>query len=156
MTKTTHYKGHRWTTKELRTLMDLWAAGAELAVIADTLNATTAAVAEMVQRMRKNGIPLERRRRGHVAGRSNKLWTQGEVEFLVRRRMEKATSEEIAMELGRTWNAVSAMITKLRHESVPIAMRGCGVRRLWNAESLKAITVQAPEANVIELNAAVA
>lgn len=156
MTKTPHYKGHRWTTKELRTLMELWAAGAELEVIADTLNATTAAVAEMVQRMRKNGIPLERRRRGHIAGRSNKLWTQGEVEFLVRRRMEKATSEEIAMEIGRTWNAVSAMITKLRNESVPIAMRGQGVRRLWNAEALKAVTVQAPEANVIELNAAVA
>lgn len=153
MKTTKHYKGHRWTTDELRTLMQFWANGQELSAIAEKLNVTTYAALKMVNRLRKNGIPLERRTKGHVAGRVNKPWTQGEVEYLVRRRAEMATSDEIATELRRTHQAISGMIAKLRSENVPVAMRGNGVRRLWNADSLKAVSLQSPEANVIELDA---
>lgn len=106
----------------------------------------------MVNKLRKNGIPLERRQRGHVAGRANTLWTQGEVEYLIRRRAEGATMDEIGIQLGRTPNAINGMISKLRSEDVPVAMLGQGVRRLWNADALKAVFLQDPESSIIELN----
>lgn len=153
MKKTTHYKGHRWTTEELRQLMQLWADKEPLDAIADSLNSKPAAILKMVNKLRKNGIPLERRRKGHWAGRSNKPWTQGEVEYLIRRRSEKATAEEIGEELGRTPNAVSGMIHNLRSQNVPVAMLGCGVRRLWNPDALKAVAMQSPDMKVIEMDA---
>lgn len=152
MKTTSHYKGHRWTNDELRQLMKMWAEEETLPLIATALNVTTAAVLKMVNKLRKNGVPLVRRKRGHVAGRSNRLWTQGEVEYLIRRRNEKATSEEIAVELGRTWNAVGAMILNLRQQDVPVGMLGSGVRKLWNADALKAVAIQSPESNIIELD----
>lgn len=153
MKKTTHYTGHRWTTQELQTLMRLWADEVQLFDIAEQLKVTTHAVLHIVGRMRKEGVPLARRKRGHVAGRANKPWSQGEVEFLMRKREEKATSEEIAVSLGRSFNSVSAMIATLRKEGVPVAMRGMGVRRLWNAESLKAVAAQRPETKIIQMEA---
>lgn len=155
MKKTAHYKGHRWTTEELKTLMALWAEKQDIKSIAEALNVTTASVLKMVVKLRKNGVPLERRKRGHVAGRSNKLWTQGEVEYLIRRRSELATCDSIATELGRTWSAVNAMIGELRKQQVPVAMLGHGVRRLWNAEELKAVAIQDPSSNIIELDSAI-
>src|SRR5687768_13181419 len=107
MKKTTHYKGHRWTTEELKILMAMWAAGESLDSITQTVNATQNAILKQVQRMRREGIPLARRKAGHTAGRSNKPWSQGEVEYLIRRRAEKATADEIALELGRSGIAVS-------------------------------------------------
>lgn len=153
MKTTTHYTGHRWTTDELKQLMKLWAEETSLSEIAATLGVTTASVLKMVNKLRKNGVPLKRRTRGHIAGRSNQCWTQGEVEYLIRRRAEKATAEEIGMELGRTWNAVNAMIGKLRQENVPVAMRGNGVRRLWNADALKGVAVMHPDEPQIAENA---
>lgn len=150
MKKTVHYTGHRWTDTELKVLMKKWAEGDALASIAESLNASTASVLKMVNKLRKNGIPLERRRKGHVAGRVNKLWTQGEVEYLVRRRREKATVDEIAVEIDRTWNSVNAMIQKLRNEHVPVAMLGNGVRRLWNADALKAVAMQDSDLHLIK------
>ena len=140
MKKTTHYKGHRWTHEELIKLMQLWANEVPILDIANQLKSTQISILKQVQRMRKDGIPLARRRKGHVANKSNNCWTQGEVEYLLRRRNEKATSNDIAIELERTPNAVDAMIQKLRKENVKVAMRGNGVRRLWNAESLKILT----------------
>lgn len=150
MKKTTHYTGHRWTTEEMRTLMQMWANDEELKVIAEKLEVTTASILHTVNRLRHSGIPLKRRTRGHKAGRQYQLWTQGEVEYLVRRREEKATCEEIAVDLGRSWSAVNAMINKLRQEQVPIAMRGNGVRRLWNADLLKGVALQLPEIKKVE------
>lgn len=141
MKKTAHYTGHRWTETDLVLLMKLWADGRSLIEIAGTLNSSQTALLKQVQRMRKSGIPLERRKHGSIAGRTNKNWTQGEVEYLLRRRNEKGTSEDIAIELNRTPNAVDGMIQKLRKEDVPIKMRGNGVRRLWDAEVLKAVAV---------------
>lgn len=153
MKKTTFYKGHKWTPDEVRKLMALWADEEPLPLIAEALNQTTSAVLKMVQRLRKEGIPLARRRRGHVAGRANKPWSQGEVEFLIRRRSEKATLEDIGVALGRSWNAVGAMVQTLRKEGVPIAMLGNGVRRLWDANALIGLATQSSESKIIELDA---
>lgn len=131
--------------------MAAWAAKESVDDIATSLNVTRYAVLKMVLRLRANGIPLERRDKGNFAGKSYEPWTQGDVEYLLRKRAEKATADEIAAELGRTTNAVHGMIAKLRSEKVPVAMRGHGVRRLWNADALKALSVATPESNVIEM-----
>lgn len=150
MITTKHYTGHRWTTEELKLLMQLWASKEPISSIAEQLKSTTSAVLKMVNKLRKNGVPLERRTKGHIAGRANRLWTQGEVEYLLRRRLEKATADEIAVELGRTINGVTGMIQKLRSEQVPIAMRGNGVRKLWDASALKSVLVQSDDLPSIE------
>jgi biotin operon repressor len=142
MEETLHYKGHRWTNEELVKLMKYWAADATLDAIATELSSTKTSILKQVQRMRKAGIPLKRRRKGHITDRVNTSWTQGEVEYLIRRRNDRATSEEIGSEIGRTPNAVDAMIQKLRKDNVQVAMRGNGVRRLWDSEALKALTMQ--------------
>lgn len=141
MKTTTHYKGHKWTNDELKTIMSMWAENASLLDIANAVKSTTVSVLKQVQRMRQNGIPLNKRRVGHQKGVKYGAWTQGEVEYLLRRRNEKSTSEEIGAQLNRSSNAVDAMIQKLRKEGVDIAMRGNGVRRLWSAESLKAVAL---------------
>lgn len=129
--------GHRWTDDELKSLMASWSEGWEVDLIAANLNVTRAAVLKMVLKLRANGIPLPKRQSGHVAGRRNQPWTQEEVEYLVRRREQQATTEAIAVELQRSWSAVQLMIGKLRKEGVPVKMLGCGVRRLWSPEKLR-------------------
>lgn len=135
--KKTNDKGHRWTNEQLKELMALWEKNESLEVIAHQLSSTQNAVAKMVVRLRSNGIPLTRRNKGHRVGRHDQSWTQAEVEYLVRRRHQQATSEAIAFELGRSISAISAMIQKLRSESVNVPMLGCGVRRLWDSNMLK-------------------
>lgn len=139
MKTTTHYKGHRWTNDELKTLMSMWQNDLQIDNISKKLSCTRSAILKQVQKLRMNGIPLKRRDAGHRNGIKNTLWTQGEMEYLLRRRNEKATSEQIAIEIGRTHNAVDAMIGKLRKQNINIAMRGNGVRKLWDAEALKMI-----------------
>jgi biotin operon repressor len=139
MKKTTHYTGHRWTDDELKNLMQMWANEIPLKEIATNLHSTTHAVLKQVQRMRENGIPLKRRTNGNKDENTNRLWTQGEMEYLLRRREEKASNEQISIELNRTWQAVQAMILKLRKENVDVKMRGQGVRRLWDVESLRVL-----------------
>ncbi len=141
MKTTTHYTGHRWTNEELKTLMIMWANDDPIAIIEDALKVTHVAILKQVQRMRKSGIPLKRRTRGHKHGSRNKPWTKGQVEYLVRRRNDKATAEEIAQDLERTPTAVNAMIGRLREEGVDVAMRGNGVRRLWDVNELKALNI---------------
>lgn len=139
MKKTTHYHGHRWTANEIKVLMTLWTADESLAIIAKTLNSSEYAILSQVHRLRKMGIPLKKRKAGNKEGRSSLPWTRGEVEYLIRRRNEKATNEEIGSELGRSWGAVQNMIAILRREGVDVPMRGMGVRRLWNPEDMKAL-----------------
>lgn len=153
--KTTKYQyGHRWTNGEIKQLMALWVDGLTVDEIASALETTRPAISKMIVRLRKNGIPLPRRTKGNIAGRAFKPWTQAEVEYLVRRRYEKATSEEIANELGRTWNAVDAMIGKLRGEGVAVPMRGQGVRRLWDSDLVKSTFVSSKmeENNLVEMD----
>jgi len=141
MKTTTHYKDHKWTNEELRLLMRMWAEEKTLEEISEALNSTPYAISKMVVKLRRQGVPLARRKKGHVAGRKNASWTQGEVEFLYRRRQESATAETIAMELGRTYHSVNAMILKLRGEGVKVPMLGSGVRKLWDATALQTMAI---------------
>lgn len=109
----------------------------DTAEIASLFNSTSFAINKIVVRLRREGIPLKRRTAGHRTGRVNKLWTQEEVEYVIRRRNDRATVEVIAAELGRSFIGVQNLIQKLRKEDVPIQMLGMGVRRLWNVEALK-------------------
>lgn len=130
--------GHRWTNEELKTLMRLWDEGVEIEEIAKGIGVSRYAVSKLVLQLRRNGIPLKRRVRGHRAERANQLWTQAEVEFLIRRRSEKATAEQIGTEMNRSFTAVQSMIARLRRESINVQMLGAGVRKLWNPEILRA------------------
>ena len=139
MKTTKHRHGHRWSTEEVRRLMVLWEDESKTAAeVAAELGATESACNRMVRRLRAEGVPLRRRRQGHKPFRACKLWTQEEIEFLFRRRLAGATVDDIAGELGRSFSAVQGMIHQLRTEGVPVAMRGNGVRRLWDANALKA------------------
>ena len=139
MKTTLHYKGHRWTNEEIVSLMASWSKGVSPQDIAKRLRVTPYAVAKMVVRLRLNGIPLERRRKGHVLGRYNTPWTQADVEYLLSRRKQRATMDEIATDLGRTHNAIQGMIQRLQQEGVSVPMYGMGVRRLWDPNTLRAI-----------------
>lgn len=129
--------GHRWTEEEIREVIGMWLAGKLATEIGAHFGVRGRAIMKLVGRLRREGIPLPKRA-GHVAGRHNRPWTQEEVEFLVRRRNERANAEQIASELDRSHNAVSAMISKLRQEGVNIRLIGHGTRRLWSAERLRA------------------
>ena len=133
--------GNRWTMDKLTDLMRMWDSGKELDTIASELNSTPNAIRKVIQRLRKNGVPLIRRTKGRVSGRSSKYWSQGEVEYLVRRRKENATNEEISVELGRSECAIAGMVSNLRINDVPIPLKGYGMRRLYNTDSLKAISL---------------
>lgn len=128
--------GHRWTDAEMTQLIAMWCAHMPLQEIADFFKVSGFAVNKMITRMRQNGIPVPRRKAGHTPGRHNKPWTQEEVEYLVRRRGDKDTVEKIALDLGRTFQSVQAMVQKLRNEGVKVPMLGCGVRRKWSAEAV--------------------
>lgn len=144
MATTKHQKGHKWTNDELRELMRRWDAEEPVDAIAEALETTAFAVSKMVVRLRQNGIPLKRRT-ASASGRrrAGRAWTQSEVEYLLRRRRESATSELIGHELGRTYNSVAGMIGMLRRQGVPVAMKGQGVKRLWDPNILRGVEVDA-------------
>lgn len=129
--------GHRWTNEELKKLMAMWHDSASLDDMSIILGVTRFAISKKVTQLRREGIPLLRRTKGHQAGRRNKPWTQSEVEYLIRRRNEQATAEQIASEIDRSFLGVQAMIQTLRKAEIPVRMLGCGVRRLWSIETLK-------------------
>lgn len=124
--------GHRWTNDEIKILMRLWAEDKSLTEIGEELGVTKHAAQKMVVRLRSEGIPMKHRTRGHVAGRKNNPWSQSQVEYLIRRRAERATVEEISHELERSEQAVHAMIQTLRKEGVHVTRFGGGMRRKWN------------------------
>ncbi len=130
--------GHRWTEAEMRELIGMWIGGTPTEEIAQHFGVRPRSISKVAGRLRREGIPLPKRNPGHVAGRYNKPWTQEEVEYLIRRRNERANAQQIAEELDRTHNGVAAMIYKLRGEGVNVRLIGHGTRRLWNAESLRA------------------
>lgn len=133
--------GHRWSNEEIKKLMLLWNQDESLIEISKELAMTQHAVAKMVTRLRSEGIPLKRRIRGMKAGSSTKPWTQSEIEYLSRRRMQGMPSEQIANEMGRTYCAINAMIQKLRSEQVSLPIFGNGTRRAWDSSLLKAALV---------------
>jgi biotin operon repressor len=131
--------GHRWTDDELRLLIDGWESNVPANELASCLKVSAHALRKMTVRLRAAGVPLRRRAPGHIATRRNKLWSQSEVEYLLRRRDEGISSETIGSEMGRSFLAVQGMVAKLRRERVPVKMLGSGTRRLWNADALKAL-----------------
>lgn len=133
--------GRRWTTEQLMKLTGMWLRGDDVQDIASAFATTTFAINKVISRMRADGIPMPRRKKGHRAGRHNKPWTQSEVEYLVRRRAERATAENIATELDRSFYGVQGMILKLRQEDVPVPMLGNGTRRLWDPAQINAAIV---------------
>jgi hypothetical protein len=128
--------GRRWTTEQLMRLTAMWLRGDDVAAIAAEFGTTTFAINKTIGLMRADGIPMPRRKQGHVAGRKNKPWTQSEVEYVVRRRAEHATAEQIATELDRSFYGVQGLICKLRQENVPVPMLGNGKRRLWDSSAI--------------------
>lgn len=129
--------GHRWTEAEMREFIGMWMRGDDSDAIASHFKVTQRTVYKLAQRIRREGVPLPKRNQGHIAGRHNKPWTQEEVEYLVRRRNDRANAAEIGKELDRTHAAVAGMIGKLRQEGVNVRMLGHGVRRLWNPASIR-------------------
>lgn len=132
-------KARRWTTKEMTVFVAMWQNNAPLEEIAVTLNSTVGAIRKHVVRLRQQGIPLNRRVAGNIAGKYNALWTQGDIEFLMRRRQENATMEQIAVELNRTFSAVQGMIQRLRIEGAGIKMLGAGRKRLWDVGAIRSM-----------------
>lgn len=137
MNKASEHKPHtKWTEAEMREFIGMWIAGKEIDEIAQHFNVSRHAINVMATRMRREGVPLPRRKKGHRAERQNKPWTQEEVEYLVRRRNEKVSCEVIGVELGRSFLAVQAMVRKLKSEGVDVGEFGKGARRLWSPEKL--------------------
>jgi biotin operon repressor len=128
---------HRWTEEEMRELIGMWLSGKPVEEMALRFGVRPRSIMRLAGRIRREGVPLPKRG-GHIAGRRNKPWTQEEVEFLVRRRNERANAQQIAEELDRSHCAVSAMISKLRQEGVNVRLLGQGTRKLWSAASLRA------------------
>lgn len=150
MKTTPHRNGRRYTTDELRMLMKMWEDGSEVGEIATALQTTIKGVLKMTTRLRHDGVPLSRRNKGTKEGRSGRLWTQEEVEYLFRRRLAGDTAEAIARDLDRTYSGVTGMINNLRKAGAPIAMLGQGVKRLWSPEALKEAAVGRFDEGAIE------
>lgn len=131
-------RGHRWTTEEMQELIGLWMSGHDVAVIAKHFGISYSGLIKVVIRLRSNGIPLPLRKKGHRAGRKNLLWTQEEVETLVRMRANGASQSEIASELNRTFSGVAGMIVQLRNNDIDLQKLAAGRARLWDAERLRA------------------
>lgn len=130
---------HRWTTEEFQVLIGMWLRGASMDEMCARFGIALTGLNKVVQRLRKNGIPLPLRKNGHKAARRNKPWTQEEVETVVRMRNERASTTEIATALHRTFHGVQGMILKLRtEEDIPVVSLGEGRRRLWDADRLRA------------------
>jgi biotin operon repressor len=63
-------------------------------------------------------------------------WTQQEVEYLVRRLAHQETHEKIALDLGRTHQAIQMMAAKLRKEGALVKRLRGGRTRLWDAQAI--------------------
>lgn len=132
----TRRNDHRWTDAELKQLLAMWFDGKTVEEIAAAFNISPRGVNKCVQRLRANGITVPRRKAGNTAGRASKYWTPEEVEYLIRRRNEKASTETIANELDRTFMGVQGMVQALRKSGVPVTRFGQGRRKLWDPARL--------------------
>jgi biotin operon repressor len=130
--------GNRWTTKKLQEFIGMWLRDISFDKISEHFGISQSGINKLSQRLRREGVPLPLRRRGHKAARRDRLWTQEEVETLVRMRNNKASTQEIANELHRTFYGVQAMILNLRNrEHLGIKKLGNGRARLWDADRLR-------------------
>ena len=130
--------GHRWTTEELKKLMLLWSDGKPLEEIAIELGVSRFGAYKMVLKLREQGIPMPKRERGAAKHKSYRAWSQAELEYLIRRRKDGTTAEEIAIELNRTFLAIQGMISKLRREGVAVQQYGQGRHALYDMNAVRA------------------
>lgn len=128
---------HRWTDTELKVLIAMWTSDKPIDEIASHFGVTRHAINAQVWRMRAQGVPIPRRTAGTKLGRAYANWTQEEIEFLVRRRRDGATAEQIGVELARSFCAIQAMVQTIRKQGVDIPMFGSGKKRLWSAANLQ-------------------
>lgn len=128
-----HKHGHKWTDNEIEQLLDLWISDKTKEEIANEMNTTIAALNCFTKRLRKQGVPFPRRKAGHKRGISNRYWTQEDVDYLMRRRMQGISHEQIAKELDKTFLSVQSMTHKIRREGINFALRfASGQKKLWN------------------------
>lgn len=125
-----------WTQDDLTKLVGLWCSHVPVEEIASTFGVSRVAVNKMVTKLRQGGIPIPRRKAGTRPNRHFQQWTQQEVEYLVRRLAHRDTHERIALDLGRTHQAVQMMAGKLRSEGAPVKKLRGGRARLWDAEAI--------------------
>lgn len=137
--KTDH--SNRWTTEQLIKFAALWAADVPIQEIVTEFGCSATAVRRLVVRLRQDGIPLKRRRAGNMAGKHSIPWTQEDVQYLIRRRNEGATGEQISIELNRTFGAIQCMVQAVRKSGASIKMFGSGRRRLWDVDKINAAAV---------------
>lgn len=128
---------HRWTTDELKQLMSLWQSNESADDISALMGHSVHTINRMVGRLRKQGIPLKNHECGARKHRSYHAWSQGECEYLVRRRSDGATTEEIAIELNRTYAAVCGMIQQLRKGDVQLRRLGSGRHAFYDLDVLR-------------------
>ena len=136
-----HGHDHRWTTDELMRLVAHWQSGVSIEEIIEAFNISRSALRMQILRLRQQGVPLDKRRAGNMAGKYAAPWTQSDCEYLMRRRKEGATAEQIATELNRTHSAVQGMVASLRKNGAEIECKGGGRRRLWDVSQLHAMVV---------------
>lgn len=130
--------GHRWTNAQVAKLIKLWNDGVPIPDIAKKLDSSPCAIGTMVRRLRHYGIEMEKRTRGHRKGDLNSRWTQKDIDWLLKRRQEGATINQMAEELGRTVHSVAGMTLKLRKMGAPVGQHNSGITKLWSVEAIKA------------------
>ena len=129
--------GHRWTTKELQKLIGMWLREMEVKDICKHFQIAPTGLNKLIQRLRKNGVPLPLRKKGHKPDRYNKPWTQEEVETVVRMRNAGSSTSDIADALERSFYGAQGMILRLKNEDIPIKSFGSGMRKLWDPQRLR-------------------
>lgn len=133
--------GHRWTTEEVIDFMSRWNRGDSIPEMAEHFGCSRYGINKQVTRLRRDGVYLARRTKGRGgedsgALRSQQLWTSEETEYLIRRRHNRASIEEIAVELGRSVYAINGMVQQLRKSGVKVPIYGSGQRKLWDADEI--------------------
>lgn len=130
---------HKWTSDELRRLMEMWEAGSPTARIAAALRVTRIAVKSAVANLRKQGVTLTHRGPGGRLGATARRWTREEITHLMRRRAEWASAATIGSELDRTPNAIRVQSAYLRGRGVPVPLANTREMAQKKASDLRAL-----------------
>jgi DNA-binding CsgD family transcriptional regulator len=102
-----HGKHHRWTNADERRLAQLWLEGHSEYEIAYRMDLRINQVRGRVLKMRADGANVPRRER-------SRQWTQEQQRDLIIRWTSGSSTKEIARALGRSEDAISVKISRLR------------------------------------------
>lgn len=133
--------GNSWTDKKILQLINLWLSDTPINEIADYFQVSQKAINKQVTRMRAQGVNIPYRKNGHKNGVHNTYWTQSEVEYLVRQRLNGVKDEQISADLGRSYSSINAMITKLRKTGVNIPRLAEGGKRKWSPDAVRSAMI---------------